>query len=63
MVIDLDAVAAFSEGDRVFHQKFGYGTIAAIEGDKLEVAFEQAGTKHVVASYVVSAETADDVPF
>ncbi|MDH5453424.1 MAG: DNA helicase II, partial [Paracoccaceae bacterium] len=62
-VIDLDAVSAFSEGDRVFHQKFGYGVIEAIEGDKLEVTFEQAGTKHVVASYVVSAETADDVPF
>ena len=63
MVIDLEAIAAFGEGDRVFHRKFGYGTIAAIEGDKLEVAFEQAGTKHVVASYVVPAESADDIPF
>ena len=63
VVIDLDAVSAFSEGDRVFHQKFGYGTVEGIEGDKLEVAFDKAGTKHVVASFIVSAEAADDIPF
>ncbi len=63
VVIDLDAVSAFTEGDRVFHQKFGYGTIGGIEGDKLEVTFDKAGTKHVLASYVVAAETADDIPF
>ncbi len=63
VVIDLDAVSAFTEGDRVFHQKFGYGTVEGIEGDKLEVAFDKAGVKHVVANYVVAAETADDIPF
>jgi len=62
-VIDLDAVSAFVEGDRVFHQKFGYGVVAAIEGDKLEIAFDKAGRKKVVAKFVVEADRADDVPF
>ncbi|MBC8445074.1 MAG: hypothetical protein H8D75_00395 [Rhodospirillaceae bacterium] len=39
-------------GQRVFHQKFGYGVIKAIDGDKLEIAFEKAGTKKVMASFV-----------
>ncbi|NRB34919.1 MAG: UvrD-helicase domain-containing protein, partial [Rhodobacteraceae bacterium] len=34
-VIDLDAVSSFTLGERVFHQKFGYGAITGIEGDKL----------------------------
>jgi DNA helicase-2/ATP-dependent DNA helicase PcrA len=63
MVIDLDAVSAFTVGDRVFHQKFGYGAVEAIEGDKLEVAFDKAGTKKIVARFVVPADRADDVPF
>ncbi len=69
-VIDLAAVAKFSVGDRVFHQKFGYGEIRAIEADKLAVEFEHSGEKHVVASYVTLAEDASsggavsgDVPF
>ncbi|MFV0361128.1 ATP-dependent helicase [Tropicimonas sp.] len=63
VVIDLDAVSAFARGDRVFHQKFGYGAVVAIEGDKLEIAFDKAGTKNVVAKFVVPAASADDVPF
>ncbi len=39
-------------GERVFHQKFGYGDIAAIEGNKLEIDFEQAGRKRVMDSFV-----------
>ena len=39
-------------GDRVFHQKFGYGGIAVIEGNKLEIDFEQAGRKRVMDSFV-----------
>lgn len=42
-------------GDRVFHQKFGYGTIAAIEGNKLEIDFEQAGRKRVMDSFVTKS--------
>ena len=41
-----------SLGQRVFHGKFGYGTIAAIEGNKLEIDFEQAGRKKVLDSFV-----------
>ncbi|WP_299354099.1 UvrD-helicase domain-containing protein [uncultured Shimia sp.] len=59
-VIDLDAVSSFTVGDRVFHQKFGYGVVEAIEGDKLSVAFDKAGIKNVVASFVTLP---DDVPF
>jgi DNA helicase II / ATP-dependent DNA helicase PcrA len=37
---------------RVFHTKFGYGTIAEIEGNKLEIEFENAGRKRVLDSFV-----------
>ena len=59
-VIDMSAVSSFAVGERVFHQKFGYGTIEGIEGDKLEIAFEKAGAKKVVAKFVTAA---DDIPF
>ena len=39
-------------GQRVFHAKFGYGAIAVIEGNKLEIEFEQAGRKRVLDSFV-----------
>ncbi|MBF0251486.1 MAG: UvrD-helicase domain-containing protein [Alphaproteobacteria bacterium] len=39
-------------GQRVFHQKFGYGKIRALDGDKLEIDFEKAGRKKVMASFV-----------
>jgi DNA helicase II / ATP-dependent DNA helicase PcrA len=61
--IDMSAVSAFGPGDRVFHQKFGYGAVTATEGDKLEVAFDKAGVKNVVARYVIAAGAMDDVPF
>jgi DNA helicase II / ATP-dependent DNA helicase PcrA len=44
--------ADLSVGLRVFHQKFGYGTIAEIEGNKLEIDFEQAGRKRVMDSFI-----------
>lgn len=62
-IIDLDAVSKFTVGDRVFHQKFGYGLVEAIEADKLAVMFEHAGSKHVVASFITLAGGEDDVPF
>jgi DNA helicase-2/ATP-dependent DNA helicase PcrA len=37
---------------RVFHQKFGYGTVAEVEGDKLEIDFDKAGRKKVIDSFV-----------
>ncbi|MEO0386370.1 MAG: UvrD-helicase domain-containing protein [Pseudomonadota bacterium] len=60
MVIDAEAVSPYALGARVFHQKFGYGRVAEIEGDKLTVDFEKAGTKKVVAAYVTGE---DSVPF
>ncbi|WP_395370368.1 ATP-dependent helicase [Komagataeibacter diospyri] len=39
-------------GVRVFHQKFGYGTITSVEGNRLEVAFEKAGPKRVIDTFV-----------
>jgi len=43
-------------GQRVFHGKFGYGTIVGQEGNKLEIDFEHAGRKKVLDSFV-SAES------
>ncbi len=63
MVIDAQAVSSYVTGDRVFHTKFGYGEIMAIEGDKLDVEFDRAGAKKVVARWVVPAHQADSVPF
>jgi DNA helicase-2/ATP-dependent DNA helicase PcrA len=59
-VIDLKAVAAFMIGERVFHQKFGYGAVLSVDGDKVEVEFEKAGVKKVVSRFICAAE---DVPF
>ncbi len=44
-----------SVGDRVFHAKFGYGAIAEVEGNKLEIDFEQTGRKRVLDSFVTKA--------
>jgi len=60
IVIDASASPAYGLGERVFHQKFGYGVIAAVEGDKLTIDFEKAGRKNVVARFVTSD---DAVPF
>jgi len=45
----------FTSGMRVFHQKFGYGQVTQADGNKLQVAFEKAGTKKVIASFVEKA--------
>jgi len=42
----------FKLDDRVFHQKFGYGQVVKIDGNKLTIAFEKAGEKKVVDSFV-----------
>ena len=39
-------------GARVFHEKFGPGTVAAQEGNKLEIDFDAAGRKRVIDSFV-----------
>jgi len=63
VVIDAQAESSFTVGDRVFHQKFGYGAVTGVEGDKLDIAFDKAGDKKVVSKFIVPAANADDVPF
>ena len=47
-----DTPSPFNVGDRVFHMKFGNGNVSAIEGNKLTIAFDKAGEKRVVDSFV-----------
>ena len=47
-----DGNANWSPGDRCFHDKFGYGTVRKADGAKLTVAFDKAGEKKVVESFV-----------
>jgi DNA helicase-2/ATP-dependent DNA helicase PcrA len=49
------AAAAFAVGERIFHQKFGYGRVAHVDGNKLTIAFDKAGEKRVVDSFVQKA--------
>ncbi len=42
-------------GQRVFHEKFGYGQVMNVDGNKLEISFEKAGTKKVIDSFVTPA--------
>ena len=48
--------AAMPVGSRVFHQKFGYGIVRAVDDDKLDIAFEKAGDKRVLDRFVEKAE-------
>jgi len=62
--IDLEAEVlpnssgVYPSGTRVFHQKFGYGKVLTADGDKLEIAFDKAGVKKVMAGFVMPAEKA-----
>ena len=49
------AYAQYRTGERIFHQKFGYGRIVSIEGNKLLVDFEKAGSKRVMDGFVSRA--------
>ncbi len=46
------AASAHATGDRVLHMKFGPGTVASIDGNKLTVDFDKAGRKMVLESFV-----------
>jgi DNA helicase-2/ATP-dependent DNA helicase PcrA len=48
-------VGGFSVGDRVFHQKFGYGMVRAVEDNKLTIDFEHTGDKKVMDAFVERA--------
>ena len=49
----LEVAHNFNVGVRVFHQKFGYGIIGSIDGDKVKVDFEKAETKDIKASFLI----------
>jgi DNA helicase-2/ATP-dependent DNA helicase PcrA len=49
----------FAVGARIFHQKFGYGAVIAVDNDKLEITFDHAGIKKVMDSFVTAAENAE----
>ena len=49
------ATSIYSPGERVFHQKFGYGRIVAVEGAKLLIDFDKAGSKRVMDGFVTRA--------
>ena len=46
----------------MFHAKFGAGTVTYVEGDKLDVRFDHAGMKKIIAKFVSPGE-GDGVPF
>jgi DNA helicase-2/ATP-dependent DNA helicase PcrA len=46
---------AIPVGARVFHQKFGYGTVTAADDDRLDIAFDKAGDKRVLDRFVEKA--------
>ena len=51
--VDLGSqTSGFARGERVFHLKFGYGEVISIEGNKLTIDFEKAGTKKVLESFI-----------
>ena len=52
---EIRAVGGFAEGDRVFHQKFGAGTVREVEDAKLTIDFDHAGEKRVMDSFVQKA--------
>jgi DNA helicase-2/ATP-dependent DNA helicase PcrA len=47
--------SAFDPGARVFHVKFGPGSVASVDGNKLTVDFDKAGRKMVLDSFVQKA--------
>ena len=46
--------AGFQAGARVFHLKFGPGSVVAADGPKLTVDFDRAGRKLVMDSFVTA---------
>ena len=54
---DGETPPGYAAGARVFHQKFGYGRIRSVDGDKLEIAFEKAGIKKIIDRFVQPADS------
>lgn len=49
-----EKASEFKNGDRVFHIKFGNGTVSGVDGNKLTIDFDKAGQKRVLDSFVKS---------
>ena len=47
-----DYSSNFKIGEKVFHIKYGTGSIIDIDDDKVEVNFDKAGIKKVIGSYL-----------
>jgi DNA helicase-2/ATP-dependent DNA helicase PcrA len=43
----------YKVGDQVRHRKFGPGTVRSVDGNKLEIDFDDVGTKKVVDSFIL----------
>ncbi len=54
----IDVTEAVKVGARVFHQKFGYGTVMASDDGRLDIEFDKAGEKRVLDRYVEVQATA-----
>jgi DNA helicase-2/ATP-dependent DNA helicase PcrA len=52
LVASSSAGSAYAKGARIFHTKFGAGTVAAVDGNKLTIDFDKAGRKMVLESFV-----------
>ena len=52
LVAKSTVASGFAKGMRVFHQKFGNGLVAAVDGNKLTVDFDKAGRKMVLESFI-----------
>ena len=60
ILVNSNSESIYKIGERVFHQKFGYGQVASIEGDKLLIEFDKAGLKKVVSNFICKP---DEIPF
>ena len=52
-LVESGTPGSFARGERVFHRKFGYGTVQSVDGDRLDIAFDKAGKKKVIGNFVV----------
>ncbi len=57
--VRVQPVGGHAPGERVFHRKFGYGSVELVEGDRLTILFDKAGQKRIIADFVVPADQAE----
>ncbi len=57
--VRVEPIGGHTPGERVFHRKFGYGSVETVEGDRLTILFDKAGQKRIIADFVVPADQAE----